>query len=127
MIFRIGEKFTSYSDIESRINTYSKQHYVDFYKRSTRSLASAVRSKKISAETAKKNESLKYYELDVACIHGGKNFKSRGKGARETKTFQQKCPCSISFRLSVCGGFLNVTKCNLEHKYHDVSSTTYKY
>ena len=32
MIFRIGEQFTSYSDIESKINTYSKQHYVDFYK-----------------------------------------------------------------------------------------------
>ena len=27
MIFRIGEQFTSYSDIESRIDTYSKQHY----------------------------------------------------------------------------------------------------
>ena len=75
----------------------------------------------------KKNESLKYNELDIACIHGGKNFKSRGKGVCETKTFQQECLCSIIFRLSECSGFLNVSKCHLEHKYHDVSSTTYNY
>ena len=126
-IFMKGEKFTSYEEIQNRIVSYSKQHYVDFYTRSSRSLTTAAKSNKITIESASKNKKLKYYELDIACIHGGKNYKSRSKGIRESKTFQQKCPCSISFRLSECGAFLVVSKCLLEHKYHDVSSTTYKY
>ena len=30
----------------------------------------------------KLNERLKYYEVTFRCIHGGKNFKSRGTGVR---------------------------------------------
>ena len=73
-IFMKGEKFTSYEEIQNRIVTYSKQHYVDFYTRSSRSLTTAAKSNNITIESASKNKKLKYYELDIACIHGGKSI-----------------------------------------------------
>ena len=59
----------------------------------------------------KLNERLKYYEVTFSCIHGGKNFKSRGIWVRESicllgfihvfiKTLQIKTWRKFELRLS---------------------------
>ena len=53
---------------------------------SSRTLKSAVRDKRISADDVKKKKS-KYYDLQYSCIRGRKNYKSRSSGTRSTKTF----------------------------------------
>ena len=59
--------------------------------------------------------------------HGGRNYKGRGKGIRDSSTFQMKCPCSISLRLSEDGNQLVVTQLNLSHENHDVGEENYQF
>ena len=39
----------------------------------------------------KMNERLKYCEVTFRCIHGGKNFKTRGTGVRESVYLCKTC------------------------------------
>ena len=94
--------------------------------RDTRTLEKAVVQKKISAERAAKNSSLKYYELNYACNHSGKQ-KPLGKGKRATNTFKQQCPFKMSVRLSRDGMHLVVTHVHLLHENHDIGYENYRF
>ena len=84
-----GEKFSSFEEVERRIDCYSTENFVDFYKRSSRSLSNAVKLGKITEEKAIANDQLKYYEVDYACIHGGSKHKNCSKGLRQNSTFKR--------------------------------------
>ena len=74
----VGSLFTSFSELEKVINKYQKKHYVQFYKRDSRTTEAA--SKRCVNKTF--NPAIKYSELVYTCIHGGKKFKSESKGKR---------------------------------------------
>ena len=109
----------SFRIMRKKVDAYCRRNYVDLYRRDSRSLDAAVKQKRNSADKVK-NRDLKFYELKYSCIHGGRNYKGRGKGIRDSSTFQMKCPCSISLRLSEDGNQLVVTQLNLSHENHDV-------
>ena len=72
----VGEKFSSYSASESKIEQYQRSSCVQFYKRSSRTTAAA------KSRCPKKtfNDALKVSEITFSCIHGGKTFKTEYTG-----------------------------------------------
>ena len=112
--------------MRKKVDAYCRRNYVDLYRRDSRSLDAAVKQKRNSADKVK-NRDLKFYELKYSCIHGGRNYKGRGKGIRDSSTFQMKCHCSISLRLSEDGNQLVVTQLNLSHENHDVGEENYQF
>ena len=117
---KLGDKFSSYEEIERAIKIFGQENVVDFQKRDTRTLGQAVKEKRITPDRAK-NEKLKYYQIKYACIFGGRDgYKPKGQGTRKTKTFQCGCTYFIAFLLSDDGSHLVVKNINLEHKNHEV-------
>ena len=91
MEFQIGDKFSSFAELQSRIDSYSKNNYHDLHRRDSRTLDAAVRQKRIIPERVR-NKELKYYELSYHCVHIGRdNYKSCGNDARKSKMFQLGC------------------------------------
>ncbi|KAM9314821.1 uncharacterized protein KZ484_024514 [Pholidichthys leucotaenia] len=111
----LGECFSSFVDLETAVKEYEKHKFTNFYKRSSRTIE-AYKKRLQSDKTV--SDQLKFAELDYACIHGGKNFKSRGTGKRPNhSTFQQKCPALIKVRLSKDGSQLVVKELIEEHNH----------
>lgn len=77
--FSVGQIFPSYEALESQIQNYEQVHFVQLWKRDTRTVQAA--QKRMSRPL---NDRIKYYEITYCCIHGGKNFKARGEGKRST-------------------------------------------
>ena len=61
-------------------SSYETENFVKFWIRDSRSIGTAQGRVK-----RKLREDIKYYELTYACIHGGKKFKPRGKGANKPR------------------------------------------
>ena len=83
--FFVGREFASYNELEESVNTYCAEKLISIYIRTSRTIDAAVRSHRIREPTVEIRDLLKYYEIDYACIHGGKNFTSRGKGKRSCR------------------------------------------
>ena len=77
--FYISEQFKSFQSLEKKISSYEKENFVKLWISDSRSIGAAQGRVK-----RKLREEIKYYELTDACIHGGKKFRPRGKGARQT-------------------------------------------
>ena len=78
-MFSVGDEFSSYSELATRILKFEESSFVQLYVRRSRTIEAA------SKRATKKhfNEELKYSELDFACIHGGKDgYKSTSTGKR---------------------------------------------
>ena len=77
--FGVGDSFESFDALQTKIKVHEQARFVKFWKCDARTI-----------EAAKKcldrplNPALKYYELKFCCIHGGQNFKPKGKGQRST-------------------------------------------
>ena len=128
MALKVGDKFSSYEDVESAIRIFSKENTVDLHKRDSRTLGAAVRQKRITEDRGVKNGALKYYQIKYACIFGGRdNYKARGQGSRKTKTFQCGCPYSIELLLTDDGYHLEIKSFNREHKNHKDDGQGYAY
>ena len=78
--FSVGELFHSYKEFETKLKCYSSRTFTEFWRRDTRTIATA--RKRLNRTL---NDNLQYYELTLCCIHGGKSFKPRGKGIRNTR------------------------------------------
>ena len=77
--FHISEQLKSFQSLQEKISSYETENFVKLWIRDSRSIgATQGRVKR------KLSEEIRYYELTYACIHGGKKFKPRGKGARQT-------------------------------------------
>ena len=70
------EMFTSYDILMTEVKKYEEANTC-FYVRDTISAAKGLVKRTLS-------DDLKFYELTLSCIHGGKNFKPRGNGQRAT-------------------------------------------
>ena len=78
---KLGSSYSSFSDLEAAIDAYERCKFVNYYKRSSRSIeAHKKRCPKIANAA---NPALVHAEITYFCICGGKNFKSRGKGQRQ--------------------------------------------
>ena len=82
LFFAVGSTFDSYEEFSEKVELFEESTFVNLYKRSTRSISSS----RIRAPLKKFQERLKYTEIDMACIYGGKRFKSLSKGVRPIKT-----------------------------------------
>lgn len=76
-----GDRFNTYEEIEIKIEESSKMNFVQLYKRESRSVAADVKKTKRYLDPK-----LKFYQVEWACIHGGRQFVSRGSGIRQTKS-----------------------------------------
>ena len=83
--FFVGKEFPSYNELEESINTYCDEKLISIYIRTSRTIDAAVRSHRIKEPTVEISNLLKYYEIEYACIHGGKKYTSRGKGKRSCR------------------------------------------
>ena len=122
--FVVGEEFTSYNELEKKINNYERTRYSTLIRRDSRTIDAAVNKKCILADkvSTENKTMLKYYELLYTCIHGGRKQKrTSSKGLRQTSTFQKDCPFRMSVRLSKDGTKLMVTSMTNEHVNHEVS------
>lgn len=75
--FSIGERFSSYKDLEEKIKLYEVSNYCQLWKRDSRTVEAA--RKRLSQHLA---DDIQYYEVTFGCIHGGRKFKGRGEGKR---------------------------------------------
>ena len=78
--FQIGDKFHSFEDLERKIKQYETKHYVKLWKRDSKTIETA--QKRLDRVLCK---NIKYYNLTYSCIHGGRSFKPRGEGKRNTQ------------------------------------------
>lgn len=76
-----GMTFTDFEQFQSKLEITSKQKFVQLYKPLARTIEAA---KKKGVKRYLKPE-LKYYSVQWACIHGGRRYRSRGKGIRKAK------------------------------------------
>ena len=74
----VDAEFSTYEDLEKEIDSYQKEHFVQFYKRDSRTIANALRR----APNREFNKDIKYSELVYCCIQGGKKYKSGSTGKR---------------------------------------------
>ena len=77
----VGEKFSSYSALKSKIVQYQCSSCVQFYKHSSRTIAAA------KSRCPKKtfNDALKVSEITFSCIHGGQTVKTECTGKRNPR------------------------------------------
>ena len=77
--FGVGDLFSTFDELETKVKAYERAHFVQFWKRDARTIEAAKKrlNKFLKPE-------LKYYEVKYCCIHGGQAFKAKGKGSRST-------------------------------------------
>ncbi|XP_028330689.1 uncharacterized protein LOC114480607 [Gouania willdenowi] len=123
-VLHVGAEFKCLDDLEAAINQYESTKYINLYRRSSRSIAAFCKRRNTTKTIP---EQLKFAEIDYACIHGGKKFKTTSGGARPNQsTFQQQCPVVVKVRLSEDWQKLVVKKLTEEHN-HQLSQVAYKH
>ena len=55
--FVVGEKFTSFDDLEKKISEYTRRNYIDLHRGQCRTISAAIKSKRISQEKVKNDAS----------------------------------------------------------------------
>lgn len=70
--FTVGELFDSFSDLQSKLNDYSEEHFCHFYIKDSKKLT--------NDETV--NPNLIYKHIVYCCIYGGQKPRFRGSGSR---------------------------------------------
>lgn len=79
--FVVGREFDSFNELSSAVKEYEYANSVTLYTRSSRSIEAA----KKRAPKRHFSEGLVYSELDYACVHGGRHYKSHSKGVRKSQ------------------------------------------
>lgn len=112
--FRVGAEFSSYSELHREYRRYQRDFAVQLWTRHSRTIDAQRRR----APKRPMNDALKFAEIDYACIHGGKLFRTKGAGKRPNqRTNKMKCPCVIKVRLSADGDKFVVKEMNESHNH----------
>ena len=80
-IVSIGKEFSSYVHLTSAIKEYEASNSVTVYG-SSRSIQAARKR----APNRHFSDNLVYSEIDYACVHGGREYKSHSKGIRKSQS-----------------------------------------
>ena len=75
-----GQEFSSFEELSENVQKWERKNFVTLYTRSSRSIEAARRR----APNKTFSDKLKFSELDYACVHGGREYKSKAT---------QKRPC----------------------------------
>ena len=75
-----GGEFKSFAELCDKVSEFERAGCVQLYIRRSRLIISAA--KRSSSKNSDYNENLKYDEIEYACIHGGKNFKTTSTDKR---------------------------------------------
>ena len=75
--FAVGETFSTYAELEAKIDAYQKENFVQLTRRDTRTLTAA--RKRVPRRVEGANCALVYYTVHFACVFGSKKYK---KGQR---------------------------------------------
>ena len=78
--FNISEQYKTFQSLQEKTSSNEMEHFVKLWIRDLRYIGAAQQGR----VKRKLREEIIYYELTYACIHGGKSFEPRGKGARQT-------------------------------------------
>ena len=93
----VGDTFSSYEDLKSRIIAYEEEIFVQLMQRDSKTLAAAT--KRVPIKVQKANKSLKYYYIQFCCAFGGKDYKSKSSGKRIHQRYTQCCMFLVSLFL----------------------------
>ena len=72
MPLAIGDEFLSVEAVDEGIKQYKKEQCISFWRRDSRTLASA----KNHLKNLQLNDAIKFYELKYACIKGSREYKT---------------------------------------------------
>ena len=73
-----GQEFCSFEELAEIIKKWEEVNFVTLYTRSSRSIEAARRR----APKRTFLDKLKYSEIDYACVHGGRDYKSQSTQKR---------------------------------------------
>ena len=73
-----GQEFFSFEEVSESVKKWEKKNFVTLYTRSSRSNEAARRR----APNRTFLDKLKFSELDYACVHGGREYKSKATERR---------------------------------------------
>ncbi|KAF6213188.1 hypothetical protein GE061_010904 [Apolygus lucorum] len=118
----VGKSFGSFEELEQFISRFERDHKQKFWIRSSRSVEAA---RKILKRPL--SENIRYYELQYSCIHGGLEFKTRGKGIRNMSTHKMNCPAKIKLRATPDGNRLEVRSFVSAHEGHAMSEDVFQH
>ena len=79
--FHVGKKFTSFQELQNCKEMYETSNSIHLAMRDSKTLEHRL----APIRAARANKELRYYLLRLCCTYGGKKFKKRGHGTRETK------------------------------------------
>ncbi|XP_066266550.1 zinc finger SWIM domain-containing protein 3-like [Branchiostoma lanceolatum] len=118
---KVGATFDSYAEVQFAIHAYQTRNFVQLYIRDSRTFCNAARR----AANKNVNPWLKYKEINFACVHGGRKYKSHSSGVRPNqKTFLMDCPVSLKMRMTPDGQSLIVKSFQEQHN-HSISKVSF--
>ena len=82
MSIEVGDSFSSYMELKEQLQKYKEMNCVDLYIWDSQTIANA---EKRGIKIPMRPELKYYYYLKYACVHGGKDFKGRGTGVRDSR------------------------------------------
>ncbi|KAH9360442.1 hypothetical protein HPB48_003056 [Haemaphysalis longicornis] len=121
--FSVGDKFSSFAEVEEKIDRYCSANYVKLWKRDARTIQAA--KKRVGKIAAGISDVLKYQTVKFCCIQGGKKFTTQAT-ERCSSTFKKDCPFFIYVAASKAGAHLEVRSLSLGHN-HDTSEDLFKH
>ena len=101
--FSLNEKFSSYSELQTKVDNYCRTKYIQLWKRDSRTINSAIKKKNLSAERVSVDDiiRLKYYSIKYSCIHGRRKHKSESTSKRQSSTFKKDCAFAINYSMYI--------------------------
>lgn len=113
----VGATFSSFVNIKKAIDRYQSEEKVQLYISDSRTLQG--NPKRIPKLAKAAPARLNYYSLTYSCVHGGRKFRSAGKGLRpnKCKSVRRGCPAHVHFRLDHTYKRLLVTSLREEHNH----------
>ncbi|KAK6325397.1 hypothetical protein J4Q44_G00047390 [Coregonus suidteri] len=119
----VGSTYSNYTDFNNAVIAFENENFVQFYRRDARTIEKVKRLNPRHYY----NPELKYVNIHLTCIHGGRNFLSHSKGVRpKTSTCRVGCPALIKVKTTEDGERLVVKEMVKIHN-HEVSEATFKH
>uniref|UniRef100_A0A4W5KP40 Inosine/uridine-preferring nucleoside hydrolase domain-containing protein n=1 Tax=Hucho hucho TaxID=62062 RepID=A0A4W5KP40_9TELE len=119
----VGSTYSNYTDFNNAVTAFENENFVQFYRRDARTIEKVKRLN----PRHHYNPELKYVNIHLTCIHGGRNFLSHSKGVRpKTSTCRVGCPALIKVKTTEDGERLVVKEMVKIHN-HEVSEAAFKH
>ena len=79
--FAVGDRFSSYKELDEKVKAYEKSRHVQLTHRDSRTLEAS--RKRVPKRVESANKALVYYSVHLTCVFGGKKYVNRGTGERK--------------------------------------------